>query len=326
MDRLDLLKRALLGEWQVRKTWAQKTAFIAWAQDYARELGVPLTVEESGRLQRSRNLVFGDAERASTLITAHYDTCAQLPFPNLLTPQCWPLIVLTQGLPALLLCALGVVLGAGMGRLMAGSPLSASMLATIAMTAICAALVALMLYGPANPHTANDNTSGVITALLALDALRGREDVAVVLFDNEEKGMLGSGAFIRRHPQEAKGAFVVNLDCVSDGRTLLYTGSKAGMRGAPAASVLSSLRACAQEKGYRVVSGEFPKTLYPSDQMVFAKGTAISALQGEKVLYLGRIHTARDTVFDDENVRCIVDALTRGCAREEAQPDLRADA
>ena len=317
MDRLDGLKQALLGAMQVRKTWAQKTAFIAWAQDYAREIGVPLTVEEGGKLLRSRNLVFGDADRTKTLITAHYDTCARLPFPNFLTPQCWPLIALTQGLPVLLGFAAGIASGFVTARMPdAGSRPLVGMGLGIGLFAICAVLVGLMLFGPANPHTANDNTSGVIAALLALDALRGRKDVAVVLFDNEEKGLLGSSQFVARHPRAKKQAFVVNLDCVSDGKTLLYTGSKAGMRSEPGERMLSSVQACAQECGYRVASGAFPGTLYPSDQMMFARGTAIAALRGNRLLYMDRIHTVRDTVFDDENVRCVVDALVRACAGE----------
>ena len=313
MDRLAMLKEDLLSAYEVRKTWAQKSAFIEWARGYASEMDVQMTVEESGKLLRSRNLVFGDAESAETLITAHYDTCARLPFPNFITPQCWPVFLLTQVIPwVLVFGVLGVTTGYCVGQMVDWMPLSASLLAQCIVVIVLFGMLALMIFGPANPHTANDNTSGVTLALLAMEALRDRDDVAFVLFDNEEKGMLGSAAFVKRHSRAAKRAFVVNLDCVSDGGTMLYAGSKAGLRSAQGVRLLEALRACAQRYGKTVVSGTSPGTFYPSDQMAFAKGTAFAALRGNRILYMGRIHTPRDTVFEDDNLRCLLEALRQG--------------
>ena len=71
---MEQLRAALLGQHEVRRTFRQKTAFIAWVRAYAEGLGVRVTVEESGQMIRSRNIVFGDADKARTIITAHYDT------------------------------------------------------------------------------------------------------------------------------------------------------------------------------------------------------------------------------------------------------------
>lgn len=230
---LEAIKASLLGPYEVRKTAAQKEAFIAWVRDYGAQHGRTLRVEESGRLVCSRNLVFGDPEKASLLLTAHYDTCARLPFPNVLTPTCWPLILLVQVvLPVLVFGALGMGLGFFLGRALRAAGAAAWLAGSVcalAAGALCLLLAALMLAGPANPHTANDNTSGVALVLLAMAALAEREDVAFVLFDNEEKGMLGSAAFAKRHAAAAKRAFVLNADCVSDGETLMLAGSTAAM-------------------------------------------------------------------------------------------------
>ena len=313
MERLQELKAAVFGAHEVRKTWAQKTAFIEWAKGYAREQGVELTIEESGRAMRSRNLVFGAPDLASTIVTAHYDTCARLPFPNFLTPQCWPMILLTQVVPwVLIFGAVGAFCGYTTGRMLRDASLLSALLPSLVYVAVAFGAIALMLFGPANPHTANDNTSGVILLLLAMEALRGRDDVAFVLFDNEEKGLVGSQAFAKRHPRAVSRAFAVNLDCVSDGETLLYTGSKAGMRCAQAEKLLATLKARAPLHGRKVASGSFPGTLYPSDQLVFAKGTAFVALKGGRVLYIDRIHTAKDTVFDDGNLDCLLEVLREG--------------
>ena len=76
------LSREILRDWQIRKTKAQKLRFIEFMQ--SRLPG--LTVEEGG-WPRCRNLVLGDPENADVVFTAHYDTCARLPFPNFITPK-----------------------------------------------------------------------------------------------------------------------------------------------------------------------------------------------------------------------------------------------
>ena len=46
--RMNKLKETLLGQHEVRKTDAQKTAFIRWAEDYAKACGCEMQTEESG--------------------------------------------------------------------------------------------------------------------------------------------------------------------------------------------------------------------------------------------------------------------------------------
>lgn len=312
---LTQIRRELLERYQVRKSAAQKTAFIDWACDYAKKLGYAPKVERSGHFVDTRNIVIGDVDRASTLITAHYDTCARLPFPNFLTPQCWPIIILTQLLlPMIFFGVLGLGVGYAAGWLVHQLPVPVAAGVTLCgllSFALMMGLIALMLCGPANPHTANDNTSGTALVLLALHAFAGRGDVAFVLFDNEEKGMIGSSAFVKAHKAVAKRAFVINLDCVSDGDTLLYTGSKEAMKSERAAKVVAALEDTAPRYGKRARQGTAPGTLYPSDQMMFKQGTAFAAMRGKRVLYLSRIHTPKDTQFDERNLLCLMEILTR---------------
>lgn len=307
------LKNALLGAYEVRKTKAQKDAFISWVKEYASKLGYETTVEEKGKMICSRNIIFGNAGKAKTLITAHYDTCPQLPFPNFMTPNCWTVIILTQlVLPLLLFGVCGGVVGYGVGRLMGAMdapPALAAILASGGMSLLCFGLLALMMFGPANPHTANDNTSGVAMVLLAMREFAGREDVAFVLFDNEEKGLLGSSAFASAHPSAMRHAFVINFDCVSDGDTLMYAYAKGAKVCPKTQEIISVLEEKAPQYGKRAMHGQSPKVLYPSDQMVFKRGTAFAALKGKKILYLDRIHTPKDTVFDESNLLCLMDVL-----------------
>ena len=83
------ISREILDKYQIRKTGPQKSAFIAFMKEKYPHLRV-----ESGGFPRSRNLVVGDPDRAKVIFCAHYDTCAALPFPNLIMPKNIPLSLL----------------------------------------------------------------------------------------------------------------------------------------------------------------------------------------------------------------------------------------
>jgi len=304
------LKELLLEQHQVRKTNAQKQAFIDWAISYAKEREIEARVEAGGKWIDSRNIVFGDVGHAHTIVTAHYDTCARMLLPNFSTPGCLPLFALEQAVLTGLIVFGGWIAGKGAGVLLDGAlPLWLSIPVSIAAGFAGALLILYgMLAGPANPNTANDNTSGVLTVLLAMERLKGKRGIAFVLFDNEEKGLFGAQAFIKAHPQAAR-RFLLNIDCVGDGDTILYTGTKLSMKMPQAKRFYAALEAAVAAKGMNAVSGEFPRWIYPSDQMLFPRGTAAAALKGKRILYLDRIHTVKDTVLEQRNIECLLQAM-----------------
>jgi len=57
---------------------------------------------------------------------------------------------------------------------------------------------------------------------VAAKAAKERPRVAFILFDNEEKGTLGSRAYAREHPLVRDERLVINLDCVGVGEHLLF--------------------------------------------------------------------------------------------------------
>ena len=312
---LDGIKRPLFERFEVRKSAAQKAAFADWACEYAKELGYTPQMEESGKWLKTRNIVFGDLTKARTLMTAHYDTCARMPFGNTYTPACWPIIALTQFvLPLVLFIGMGYGAGRGareMTNALGVSTGVAALTSALLCFGVAGAVVALMLFGPANPHTANDNTSGVAMVLLAMHLFKGRDDVAFVLFDNEEVGLLGSSAFVKAHASLSRRALVLNFDCISDGDTLLLAGSKIVMNGLQGKKIVSVLEETAAQYGKKGSSGIAPKVLYPSDQLLFRRGAAFAALKGKRILYMDRIHSAKDTVFDDSNLLCLAEVLEK---------------
>jgi hypothetical protein len=268
----------------------------------ARGYGVAL--EESGWI-KSRNIIVGDVREAKIIVTAHYDTCAQLPFPNYIFPQrigvyiAWQLLIAAACTAACLIFQLAVYA-------LTGRPSIAS-LSGFAALALC---LLLMIAGKANRHTCNDNTSGVVTVLetaLSLPEAQ-RKNAAFVLFDNEEPGMLGSSRFAKIHRDETAGKPLMNFDCVSDGDTVLLIPDKLFKADRRLYEALSASFRSTGEK--RVYISE-RQLFYPSDQMMFKKTVGIAAMKQSKRfgLYLDRIHTARDTVFDEDNIDLIREAL-----------------
>ena len=39
------------------------------------------------KIKSSTNIIIGDMDKADIIYTAHYDTCAMLPFPNMIIPE-----------------------------------------------------------------------------------------------------------------------------------------------------------------------------------------------------------------------------------------------
>lgn len=292
----------VLHHFPVRKTKQQKQAFREAVTVYAQRQGYCVSIEPGAF--GVRNVVIGNPDTASTLITAHYDTCARLPFPNLITPcslfgflGCQLLMTLAMLLPTVLI---GWIAG------MVLNPLAGK---GIFLIALCSDIL-LMLIGPANPHNANDNTSGVVTVLEVLRTLPEnlRSDVCFVLFDLEEAGLLGSCAYRKAHKNATDRQLVLNLDCVGEGDELLFFPTKALLKNKSKIAPVYALCGYFGQKSLLVKDKGF--AIYPSDQMNFPFGAGIAALKRKKkTLYLSRIHTPSDTCLDETNVNILRAAL-----------------
>ena len=306
------LSREILRDWQVRKTKAQKQRFIDMLQ---RRLP-GLTVEEGG-WPHCRNLVLGNPDSADVLFTAHYDTCARLPFPNFVTPKNLPIYLLYQVLILIPFFVSAGLLAWGLIGLGVFAPL-AVMLGWF--TAFSLILYAFIL-GPANPHTVNDNTSGVLTLCELIAALSEEERArcAFVFFDHEETGLFGSAYFRSRHKKAVKSRLVINFDCVSDGdHILIVYNSRAKKR---AGRALEEAFFSTGDKQVHLCGplGGF----YPSDQVNFPCSVGVAAMNKAPVigLYMARIHTPRDTVCDERNFSFLVEGARRFLRLYEANND-----
>lgn len=292
----------VLKSFPVRKTKNQKRSFREAVVSYARSHGYEAAVEEGSF--GVRNVVIGNPETASTLITAHYDTCARLPFPNLITPCSLMGFVGYQLLVTLAMLIPSVLLSRAADALLGGS------WGHTVFLIVLWADVLLMLIGPANPSNANDNTSGVVTVLEILRTLPEnlRSDTCFVLFDLEEAGLLGSAAYRKAHPKATDRQIVLNLDCVGEGDELLFFPTKKLLKNKGKIAPLYAVCGYFGQKSLLVKDKGF--AIYPSDQMTFPYGVGIAALcRRKKTLYLSRIHTPRDTCLDETNVNILRAAL-----------------
>lgn len=304
-------KEDILQNFQIRKNAQQKTAFIEHLMDI---YGDRMHVEESGKLLKSRNIVIGNPDTASVVFGAHYDTCARLPFPNFITPKNLVIFLLYQIFVALVMVVPALLLSTFTASLTVSLDMPdfpAILLTELALILPMAAAILLMTAGPANPHTANDNTSGVVTVLTLADRLADRNDLCFVLFDNEEAGLFGSSDFARKHKTVRDHTLVVNFDCVSDGDWILLLSSKPARRKVNYEQFCEFIRkTCASTEKLPLITSS-STTIYPSDQMNFKKYIAVAALKKTKTPFIGfymdRIHTPKDTVFDDRNIELLAD-------------------
>ena len=239
------------------------------------------------------------------VFTAHYDTCARLPFPNFVTPKN---IVIYLGY-SLLISLPFLVLMFGLTLLL--GPWFGAAGAFLGMLIGLGAMFYVFFLGPANPHTVNDNTSGVLTLVEAIARMSEEERArcAFIFFDHEENGLLGSGWFASKHEKTMKDKLLVNFDCVSDGDDFLFVLSRKARKG-----YSEALRAAfAEYPGKKLHFESTLSAFYPSDQANFPVGVGVSALRKKPVLglYLSRIHTPKDTVLQEENLVCLAEGAKK---------------
>ncbi len=295
----------ILTAYPIRKNGRQKAAFRDDVMKYIESLGYTPHVENGSF--GAKNVVFGNQQEAKHLITAHYDTCASLPFPNFMPPCNLLAYLLYQLAICIGFFCIAFCLGYAFSVLTDGDPLG-----TLLAELLIFVLLALMFFGPANRNNANDNTSGVVTLLEIAKSLPEdkRSDVCFVLFDLEEAGLFGSSGYRSKHRKTTNRQLVLNLDCVGDGNEIMLFPCGKLKRNKKAMAFLTRAETAAGEKTLRVHKKGY--SFYPSDQANFPYGVGIAAFRRNKLigLYCSRIHTYKDTILEEENVQLLTRQLT----------------
>ncbi|MBO5090702.1 MAG: M28 family peptidase [Clostridia bacterium] len=302
--------KVIFEKYQVRKTKKQKTAFIEYVKEVAERYGYDFKIEKGAF--GARNIVIGEPDTAKVLYTAHYDTCARLPFPNFITPKNFLIYLLYQFLIVGLFFILAFAIGFLSGFTVSFLPINENVSYAIAYflsQSFYLVLLYLLLGGPANKHTANDNTSGVTTLLDIMRELPEdqKSKVAFVFFDLEEAGLFGSLSFASKHKNIKKNSLVINFDCVSDGETILFALKRTTKK---YAELFKKAFVSTPEIAVDITKNAF----YPSDNASFKGGIGVAALKKSKLfgtLYMDRIHTNKDVVYREENIQFLTNGAIK---------------
>jgi hypothetical protein len=263
-----------------------------------------LKIETDG-LGYSRNIVIGNPDTAKVVFGAHYDTQAVMLIPNFIMPESLTVSILY----AFVLIIPMFILAGAVGKaadLIFNDPGMVNFFTLLTYWA----LLFLMIFGPANKHTVNDNTSGVITLIELMSAMTEEERAqsCFVFFDNEEKGLFGSSTFNKEHKETMKNRFLINFDCVSDGDYLMLIPDKKSFP-----EHEENLKAAFADVTDKTVLIESAKGIYyPSDQRNFKKNIGAAAFKKSKLgLYMDKIHTPKDTVMDERNIMVLVSGFRK---------------
>ncbi len=290
------LSYLILQQFQVRKKRSQKTAFIDLIKSYFGD-----AVIEEGGFGKNRNIVIGNVDTAKVIFTAHYDTCAQLPFPNLIFPK----NALFTLLYSFLIAAPFFVVLIPVYFIVEIFTQSFLLSYYTYILFVLVLMISVLYAGKPNKHTANDNTSGIVTILETIAKLppEQRSKCAFVLFDNEENGLLGSAYFRKKHKAVLKNKLLVNVDCVGDGDHIFFVANKTARK----------YYGDAFNSSFKSVEGKYicfeksSNTFCPSDQMGFPVNMVAMTLKKKPALgyYLDKVHTKKDIYCDETNIEII---------------------
>ena len=309
----------ILQQFQIRKSNKEKDRFIDYLSARLTKAGYTeedIQLQTKGKgLFRTQNIIVGNPDEAKIVIGAHYDTCARMPIPNLITPCSFLLFLGYQ-----ILVSLVLLLPPLIPALLAGVLLDSNDTVFYVWYVFFWVNFILLLFGPANKHNANDNTSGVITLLEIARTLpeNQRNKVCFVLFDLEEAGLIGSASYRKAHKNASNQQVVLNLDCVGDGDAIMMFPTKKLKKDRKKLTAL--YKSCGYFGNKSLTVHEKGFSVYPSDQANFPYGVGICALRRKKnILYMSRIHTPKDTILEETNVNILRAALTTYICCDAAQ-------
>ena len=294
IDNLSDISKSVIEHHMVRKSREQKVEFSSFLKE-----SLPnLENFEVDEVDGNRNIVIGDIKNAKYIFTAHYDTPATMfIIPNFLTPKNIFTFILYQIFITVLMIGIAALFGL--------------LTFTIGLDFLVGYIGALllimyqMLYGIPNKNNYNDNTSGVITLIELYLSMseEQRRNCVFVFFDNEEKGLKGSGSFNKKYKELMEEREVINFDCVADGDYIMLIHNKVSDE------TLARISEKTDYDNKKIIISTSKKAIYPSDQKKFKHNVGVAAFHKNKIIgyYVNRLHTIFDVNFDEDNIFVLVE-------------------
>ncbi len=288
------------SKYPIRRNDKEKQAFYEYVNA---EIG-------EGRVSRqiigdNKNIVIDDILSADVIFTAHYDTPAASIVPNMMMPRNKILGTLINMLFPILMALLSLGIAYLIGFL---ANLDQGAVVAIYLVLYLGSYFLLTRMFP-NKHNKNDNTSGVATVLSIAKQIRN-DKVAFVLFDNEEKGLLGSKALNKAYKKEFENKLVINFDCVGNGDQIVFIPKETAEAREEYALLKQSLD---ESSDFTINYTPFKKALGNSDHKSFPCSIGVMAGNKGKIakVVTGRIHTSRDTVASEKNIYFLTDVMVK---------------
>lgn len=291
----------------IRRTKEEKKNF----QKYVLET-IPAAKIETTKDGKNENIVIGDPLNAKVVCTAHYDTPMHSLFPNIMIPRSKVVFLLYQFAPVTVMLALSL---GPMFLINAFYPLTRQQL-MLGFLVLYYLLYFLLFRGKKNPNNYNDNTSGTALILTLVKNLSQEqaENIAFILFDNEEKGKKGSKAYFNDYKEVMESKFLINFDCVANGNNLLFAAMEMA-ENVQEWRLLQEIFSAkeAEAAGFTMHFYSMKETNSNSDHKNFPCGVGCMAYKNTKrgLLYTPYIHTPKDVVVDNKNVEFIEKQMQR---------------
>ena len=285
----------------VRRSKEEKERFQKFVLEEAKKANLNAEIEQ---VKEHQNIIIGTPETAKVIFTAHYDTPAASIFPNIMMPRNIILGMIYQLSYPILLSLLSLVVAYVIAYIL---DQGVEVAALIYIILFLGSFYLLTRAFP-NKHNKNDNTSGV-AAILSLMMKCNNQNAAFILFDNEEKGLLGSKAYNKQHKEMLENKMVINLDCVGFGNNVIFI-SKKDAENHQYYNTLKNQVLSTNE--YLVHFFGTKGSMSNSDYKNFKCGIGVMTCRKSSLVgfYTSRIHTKFDTVANSRNIEFITTNLT----------------
>ena len=306
MEGVEYYQNYLSTVLPMRKTAGQKAEARQWIMRELKRSGWKAREETYGKFNGSVNIIAGDPDKAEVFICTHYDTGSRMVVPNFVSPTNVLAHVLYHVTMAVLLFA--VAFGISLAVCF---PVNRPQWMLPMFLVLALAGLGFMAFGPANRVNANGGDSGVLALLAFAKEAEHNKRVCLVLFDNNERNLLGASAFKKQHINAATARLFIDLDCVGDGENLLLLPSKHSRWDGPLLDALQEAFMAGEEA--RPVLCTKGLNYYPSDNRRFKFHVAVCACRHLAGLgyYIPHLRTGKDTALRMENVLYTARSLAR---------------
>lgn len=285
----------------VRRSKEQKNNFIKYTKEELKKYNVNINAET---IDKHTNIIIGDVSKAKVIYTAHYDTPASSVFPNLMFPRNKILSYIYVFSYAFIIVFFSFVFAFLLQEIFnlnqdvfIGVYLGIYLL----LFYVCTRLVP-------NKNNINDNTSGVAT-IFSLVSEAKNNDVAYILFDNEEKGKLGSKAYSKKYIDVLKDKLVINFDCVGNGNSIILVCKDKAKNHEFYKKINETLK---PNNEYDVKIYGMRGSSSNTDFLNFECSLSVMACKKSKLIgyYTPNIHTPFDTVASTKNIDFLVESFS----------------